>query len=117
MQEADPADTHINEEYPNSNITPHSGRTLGDHSDNNKYWNLISIQLEPTNWPDILKQTIRFIEAYYPKWQIDWHFDNGVYKTSEHISSTFQWTKYNQTNTMDLLLLTWGAPFNCTPKD
>ena len=100
-EEADPGETPMDEENPEIEVHPTAGRTFGDDPDYNEFRDLINNPWQPFYCAEDFKQAIRFVEAHYPKSQIDRHFNEGGCKIPEHFSYTSGWTMYNQIYAMD----------------
>jgi hypothetical protein len=87
-EEADPGETAMDEENLETKVHRTVVRTLGDDPDYIKFRHLINTSWQPFYSATDCKQAIRFVEAYYPKSQIDPHFNRGGCRISEHFSYT-----------------------------
>jgi len=61
-----------------------AGMRFGDDPDYNEFRDLINTPWQPFYCTEDSKQAIRFVKAYYPKSQIDRHFNEGGCKIPEH---------------------------------
>jgi HEPN domain-containing protein len=69
-------------------VHPTSGRTFGDYPNYNGLEELLNILRQCFHGAEDFKQAIRFVEAHYPKSQIDHHFNDGRCKIPKHFSYT-----------------------------
>jgi len=70
-EEADTGGTPMDKENPEIEVHPTAGRTCGDDPDYNEFRDLINNLWQPFHCAEDFKQAIRFLEAHYPKSQID----------------------------------------------
>jgi len=115
-EEANPGETPMDKEIPEIEVHPTAGRTFGDDPDYNEFQDLIDNPWQPFYCAEDFKQAIRFVEAHYPKLQIDCHFNEGGCKIPEHFSYTSGWTMYNQIYRMDNQLPKWRETSISTPN-
>jgi len=101
MEEADPGEPPMDEENLEIEVYPMAGRTFSDDPDCNEFQDLINNPWQPLNCAEDLKQAIWFINAHYPKSQIDLHFDKGRWKIPMHFAYLSGWMMYNQFLAMD----------------
>jgi len=97
----------MHEEFPEIKVHSTPGSTFGDDPDYNEFRDLIDNPWHSFHYAEDFKQAIRFVEAHYPKSQIDRHFKEGGCKIPEHFSYTSGWMMYNQIYAMDNQLPKW----------
>jgi len=106
----------MDEENPKIEVHPMAGRTFGDDPDYNEFRDLINNPWQPFYCAEDFKLGIRFVEAHYPKSQIDRHFNQGGCKIPEHFSYTSGWMMYNPIYRMDNQLPKWREASISTPN-
>jgi len=88
MDKADLGETLMDKENPEIKIHSKVGRTFGDNPDYNEFRDLINNPWQHFYCAEDFKQAISFVEAHYPKSQIDHHFNEGGCKIPGHLSYT-----------------------------
>jgi len=116
MEDDDPAETPRDEVNPEIEVHPTAGRNFGDDPDYNEFWDLIYNLWQPFYCAEDFKLAIRFVEAHYPKSQIDRRFNEGGWKITDHFSYNSSWTMNNQIYAMDNQLLKWWEAYIATPN-
>jgi len=112
---ADLRETPMDEENPEIKVYSTPRRTFCDNSYYTEFWHLINNPWLPSYYTEDFKLAIRFVEAHFPKPQIDYHFNEGWCKIPEYFSYTSGWTMYNQIYAFDNQLRRWRETVISTP--
>jgi hypothetical protein len=104
---ADPGETLTNEKNPEIEVHSTTGRNFGDDPAYNEFRDLVNNPWQTFYCAEDFTQAIRFVEAHYPKSQIDRQLNEGGCKIPEHFSYSSRWTMYNQIYVMDNHLRKW----------
>jgi len=97
----------MDEENRQMKVHPMAGKTFSDDPNYNEFRDLIHNPCQHFHSANDFKQAIRFVEAHYPKSQIDRHLNEGRCNIPEHFSYSSGWTIYNQIYMIDNPLPKW----------
>lgn len=104
----------MDKEDPGMVVHHRSGTTVLDDPDDKAFQDFINNHRQHLDCAEDFKQSISFIQAHYPKFQIDCHLKEGGRKIPEHCSYTYTRTMFNEIYAMVKQLPKWKQASICT---